>query len=136
MKRSGRSVATTWGRLGQPSAATRLLLAWTLCYLILLQSVVGAMAAGGMAAHDGGGVLCAAGGPSPARGDTHDAVMRGLHCVLCPAAGAVPVLASPPRLPLPLVRIEGASAPAPAGIPPGAAPICENARSRAPPSAV
>lgn len=130
------SVMSARGRLGRSPGAARLLAAWTLCYLILLQSIVGALAAGAMASPGGGGsILCSASGASPADGDTHGAVMRGLHCVLCPAAGSVPVLAGPPRLPLPVARIESACAPAPAGLAPGAAPICENARSRAPPPA-
>ncbi|MFS8038464.1 hypothetical protein ACI7BZ_16170 [Xanthobacter sp. AM11] len=125
----------TRGRRGPARAAARLLLTWAACYFILLQSVAGALAFGTMAGGRGSApLLCTAGNAAPADGVPHDGIVRGLHCLLCPAAGAIPVLAGPPALPLPFLRMEGASAPGPAGIAPGVASICENARSRAPPA--
>lgn len=88
-----------------------------------------------MAAHDGSAsFLCTQGGPAPADGAPHDALMRGLHCALCPAAGGVPLLPAPPRLPLPFTFADDAHGSVPAGTFPAPAPVCENARSRAPPA--
>ena len=118
---------------------SRLLLAWTLAYLVLLQAVAGTFAAGTMAGRsDAGAILClsAQHDSGEADGNTpHDGVVRALHCTLCPASGSVPVLAAAPRLPLPAAPIRIGTATIRGDLADAAPATREHARPRAPPVA-
>ncbi|MDI4662814.1 hypothetical protein K9U40_00450 [Xanthobacter autotrophicus] len=116
----------------------RLVLAWTLAYLVLAQGMVGAFAAGAMAAPtEAGAVLCI--GAAHDTADTDDGpaqgVVRSLHCFLCPAAGSVPLLAVPPRLPLPAAPLQVAASALRGHLAAPLLPAREQARPRAPPAA-
>lgn len=124
---AGRRGAGSWPRL---------MLGLFLSYLIVAQGVVGALAAGALAGHGSAGtLLCTPAADTDAGGGaSHDGVLRALHCLACPAAGGVPMLAAAPRLPLPAPLVV-ATLPLPGDLVSLAAPTPTAARPRAPPTA-
>ncbi|MFG1300448.1 hypothetical protein V5F49_11700 [Xanthobacter sp. V3C-3] len=133
-----RAVTGGTGRLARAPAARpkfgarRRLLTWALCYLALLQAFSGSVASASMAARlalDGAHCL----------GRLHDdgqpARDVAAPCYDACAIGGTPVLPAPAEPPRSIFRSAGVACPVPAGLLPGAIPVCENARPRAPPPA-
>lgn len=127
----------------------RLLFAWTLCYVVLLQVIVGGLAAGAMAGGamagtgDAGTILCltslhetgAPDGPGADGVPLGHGGAGGLHCILCPMAGGVPLLSSPPALPSRVSRTVAATFAGRQALVLAPLPTGEQGRPRAPPAA-
>lgn len=122
----------------------RLLFAWILCYVVLLQVVVGGLAAGAMAGTgDAGTILCltslhetvAPDGSGPDGVPQGHGGAGGLHCILCPMAGGVPLLSSPPALPSLVSRTVAATFAGREALVLAPLPTGEQGRPRAPPAA-
>ncbi|MEP9353553.1 DUF2946 family protein [Xanthobacter sp. KR7-65] len=118
----------------------RLLFAFALSYVVLLQSVAGALAAGAMAgaaaSGDAGVFLClpSTHGTQTDEGTSGPDKAGGVHCILCPIMGGVPVLAAPPALPLPAAYGASAAIAPRAALVAVAPPVREHAQPRAPPA--
>ncbi|MEP9378252.1 DUF2946 family protein [Aquabacter sp. CN5-332] len=106
---------------------------WLLSYLLLVNLILGGVAAGVMAAPMGdGGLLCTThvdgGQPDGGASDDH-----APHCVLCPLSGATPLVPEPAAFTAPLAAPHVAEAPAVTLPAPPAPAVHESARPRAPP---
>lgn len=106
---------------------------WLLSSLLLVNLILGGVAAGVMAAPMGdGGLLCTThvDGAQPDGGASDN---HAPHCVLCPLSGATPLVPEPAAFAAPLATPHAAEALAVALPAPPARAVHESARPRAPP---
>lgn len=116
-----------------PTAGFRLT-GWLLSYLLLVNLILGGIAAGVMAAPAGDAALfCSA--AVHAANDDGDGTSDGHapHCMLCPLGGATPLVPQPTAFSTPLPAPRTAERPAAIPHAPPAPAIHESARPRAPP---